>query len=446
MESNSYPQPTACSLQPPASAICLVIDRLPAHLVGAYGNTWIRTPALDGLAAESLLIEFATIDSPELAMLYRGYWRGVHAACPADVADTLSPEGNDLPTLLRGRGVRSLLVTDEPELAQLPLTARFDELVRVETDGESVTADSVDTTRMARFFAAAADVIDSAAAPSLVWLHCQSLSGPWDAPLELRNFYADEEDPDPPTTVEPPNYMLAADHDPDERLGISQAAAGQITALDECLEGWLSPIAARLKDTLLIVIGARGLPLGEHLRVGPCDEVLYEELVHVPLMIRPPNSAAPLRTVELAQSADIYATLSEWFGLGCLGHVERRPSSPDTQPQSPFIGRSLLPLTADPQQHLRDRAVGVGPESQWSIRTSAWYLRHSGPDVSSTDARQELFVKPDDRFEQSDVTRRCADIVERLTAAGEDFLRAAKSPASASKPTPLEVDLIAGLD
>ena len=420
------------------NAICLVIDRLPAHLVGAYGNTWIRTPALDALAAESLLFEFATIDSPELAMLYRGYWRGVHAACPADVADMLSPAGNDLPTLLRGCGVRSLLVTDDPEVAQLPLTARFDELIRVEAGEEPVTADSVDTTRMARFFAAAADAIDSAAAPSLVWLHCQGLAGPWDAPLELRNFYADEEDPDPPTTVAAPNYMLAADHDPDERLGISQAAAGQITALDECVEGWLSAIAARLQDTLLIVIGARGLPLGEHLRVGPCDEALYEELVHVPLMIRPPNSAAPLRTMELAQSADIYATLRDWFGLSA--------TSPLPSALCPLPSQTLIPLTADPQQPLRDRAVGVGPEGQWSIRTSAWYLRHSRPEEPSSNARQELFVKPDDRFEQSDVTRRCADIVERLTAAGEDFLRAAKSPASAFIPTPLEADLIAGLD
>ena len=193
--------PHASRLKP--QAVCLVIDRLPAHLLGAYGNAWIRTPALDSLAAESLLLEFATIDSPRLDWLYRSFWRGLHAARPKDDHDS-SP---DLPSLLRVQGVRSLLVTDEPEVAELPLTAHFDEMVRVEGGGEPATAESVEATRLGRFFAAAAEAGESAPGPSLVWIHSQGLAGPWDAPLELRNFYADEEDPDPPTSTNVPNRM-----------------------------------------------------------------------------------------------------------------------------------------------------------------------------------------------------------------------------------------------
>lgn len=426
--------PPASSPQP--TALVVVIDRLPAHLVGAYGNTWIRTPAIDALAAESLLFEFATIDSPRLDWLYRSYWRGRHAARPLTDDDYSK---NDLPSLLRSHGVRSLLVTDEPEVAELPLTARFDELVRIDGSDEPATAESVESTRLGRFFAAAADATESTAAPALVWLHSQGLAGPWDAPLELRNFYADEENPDPPTMVEPPNRMLAADHDPDERLGMAQATAGQVTALDECLAGFLSAIDERLRgqDTLLIVMGARGFPLGEHLRVGPCDEALYEELVHVPLLIRAPRSLSPLRTPALAQSADLFTTLLDWFG--CL---DQRPES---QVDSRIGTASLLPLVANPTRTLRDRALTIGPGApakQWSIRTSAWYLCHCGSAESAEQPQLELYVKPDDRFEVSDVARRCGEIVEEMADAGAELLQAAESGATGGSIAPLPSRLI----
>ena len=65
------------------NAVCLVIDRLHAGYVGAYGNTWIETPALDRLASQSLLLDQALVDSPDLERLYRSYWQGWHALVPA---------------------------------------------------------------------------------------------------------------------------------------------------------------------------------------------------------------------------------------------------------------------------------------------------------------------------------------------------------------------------
>ena len=65
------------------NAICLVLDRLHAGYVGAYGNSWIETPALDRLASRSLVFDRALVDSPELERLYRSYWQGWHALCPA---------------------------------------------------------------------------------------------------------------------------------------------------------------------------------------------------------------------------------------------------------------------------------------------------------------------------------------------------------------------------
>jgi len=420
--------------------LVIVLDRLPAHLIGAYGNAWIRTPALDALAAESLLFEFATIDSPRLDGLYRSFWQGIHAA-RSNGHEVLS--ANELPSLLRAKGVKPILLTDEPEVAGLPLTQSFDELIRIEGARAAQPADSVESTQLGRFFTTAADAIQSATAgPSLFWLHSQGLAGPWDAPLELRNYYAAEDDPEPPTTVEPPNRLLAPDHDPDERLGIAQAAAGQVTALDECLESLLGAIDPCWRETaLLIVIGARGLPLGEHLRLGPCDEALYEELVHVPLLVRIPDSLAPLRTQALAQCPDIFATLMDWFDCqqpGAAGKTHSR-----------FQGASLLPLVADPVRSLRDSALTVGargPAAEWSIRTPAWYLRHSSGDSQEEPPRVELYVKPDDRFEVNDVARRCGDVVEQLDAAGAAMLQAAESGGELESLAPLPSHLVEAVD
>ena len=66
-------------MSPPPIAICLVIDRLSAAYLGALGNTWIRTPAFDALAAESIVFDRAMIDSPVLEETYESYWTGVPA-------------------------------------------------------------------------------------------------------------------------------------------------------------------------------------------------------------------------------------------------------------------------------------------------------------------------------------------------------------------------------
>ena len=83
------------------NAVCLVIDRLHAGYVGAYGNTWIETPALDRLASRSLLLDQALVDSPDLERLYRSYWQGWHALCRQE-----PPESRpSLAAMLRDAGV-----------------------------------------------------------------------------------------------------------------------------------------------------------------------------------------------------------------------------------------------------------------------------------------------------------------------------------------------------
>ena len=278
------------------SVICLVIDRLHAGYLGAYGNTWIRTPAFDRLAAESFVFDRAIVDSPDLTAGYHSLWLGTHVLCqkPGDVTSAA------LPTRLAAAGKQTILLTDEHEIATHPLAEMFAEQIVV-SDGDRQSprarqeiVESVDESDAAAFFAAAGDFLGSARSPYFLWLHTGTLGRVWDAPLEFREQYTDEDDPPPSHSSEVPNRLLPEGYDPDELVAISHAYAAQVTLLDELVGSLLEALESTkgAKDTLLMLFSPRGFPLGEHRRVGPMDDALYAELVHVPWMIRFPNGRA----------------------------------------------------------------------------------------------------------------------------------------------------------
>ena len=72
--------------QAPRNILCLTVDRLNADFLGAYGNTWIETPAFDALAAESVLFDSFYGTSLDLSTLFRAFWRG---ESPREIVDEL---------------------------------------------------------------------------------------------------------------------------------------------------------------------------------------------------------------------------------------------------------------------------------------------------------------------------------------------------------------------
>jgi arylsulfatase A-like enzyme len=253
------------------------------------------------------------------------------------------------------------------------------------------------------------------------------LGSAWDAPLNFRESYRDEDDPNLPISAEPPDRMLAENFDPDEPLGVSQAYAGQISLLDGCLDALLEELdeSESGKETLLIVTSSRGFPLGEHRRIGPCDEPLYGELLHVPLMVRLPDRAnAAARTQSLVEPADLWASLWQLLKLGT------RPHSPTAISWLPLLGR-------EESAPRHDRLCMAGMKNERAIRTPAWFLREAG--------EGELFVKPDDRWEVNNVSNRCLEIVESLQQARVHYEQTLHSGQIGDLP-PLEEILQSGLE
>lgn len=397
------------------SAVVFVADRLGAGYLGPYGNSWLPTPTASALAAESLLVEFALADSPELATVYRSYWTGRHAldARPGDIGTSLGAQ-------LGAANIATLLVTDERRLVTHPQAGDFARLHRVESEADAPTAEDVEKTQLAQLVYTAIDRLEDLRPPFLLWIHAQAMEGPWDAPYDLRERLAAEEDPEPPRLVLPPACEFAANHDPDELLGWTQAYGGQVMLLDMALSALVDALGEMpfASDTLLAFTSPRGYPLGEHGIVGspavPKAARLYGEQLQVPLLLRfPDRLAATLRTPSLAQPPDLHATLLDWFGLA---------------PEPAAWGRSLLPIARgeDADQPSGGTIAASIGHNQRALRTPDWFLR--GPtSPTEPDDPPELFVKPDDRLEVNEISDRCRDELEQMTALADRFAAAVQT-------------------
>ena len=424
------------------NVICLVVDRLRASALGAYGNTWWETPDLDRLAAESFVLDLALIDSPRLETIYRGYWQGLHAMQP----DAAGRDALVLPAALGDAGFATTLLTDEPSVADQPAADAFDELVRVDPapGGGTQVADTIDAAETARLFATAVDWLDQRsdsldAAPFFLWIHAQGMAGAWDAPLELRQSLVEQDDPQPPDSAEVPCRYLADDYDPDELFGVTCMYAGQVMLLDQCVGALVERLRESQLDktTLLVILGARGLPLGEHRRVGAVDDALHSETLHVPWLMRfPEGTGAATHNASIVQPADLYATLLDWLNVD-VSEVSSRSR----------FGKSLMPVARGESEVVRDRAGMIAPDGERAIRTSAWYLRQppaasQQPDDAET---AELYAKPDDRWDVNEVANRCPEIVDELIGTLAQFEQALQSK-EPTRLAPLSEALVSDLD
>jgi arylsulfatase A-like enzyme len=184
--------------------------------------------------------------------------------------------------------------------------------------------------------------------------------------------------------------------------------ADQVEALDCGLELFVESLAAmqQLDDTLLILAGCRGFPLGEHGRLGLVDQSLFEELVHIPLMIRAPGGfGRAQRTSQLVADIDLAATVAEACGLD-----DGRGAFGD--------GRSLIPLLRGDAAGLRDALFFQSSDGDRAVRTADWYLRlprsSAANPPSTSDAQPELYSKPDDRWDANEISGLCADVAAEL--------------------------------
>lgn len=268
-------------------------------------------------------------------------------------------------------------MTDDVEVTE-PLhgaTRRVDELNVGDTAEPALAVELTSTAaRWQQFAAAIAD--DPPDDGETAWLHTLGLYGPWDAPTPLAASLRDEDDPDiepdasPPAANVPPN-------DDDARFAAACRYAAEVMVLDACLASWLEVAGGAFegRDWELVVAGVRGFPLGEHGRIGGVDPRLWSEQQHIPLLVVSPDhdglaftrSDQPVTLASGIGGIDAGAGLQLGSTNGAKGFIEG------------------------------DR-----------------FLRLPGADEAN--AAPELYVKPDDRWEQNDIAKLEPERVDDMLA------------------------------
>jgi arylsulfatase len=357
------------------AAVLMVNGLQPAYL-GAYGCEWVPTPMIDSWAAAGVVFDNHFSDGPLVTLAGR-------------MTETLAA--------LRAARVKTAFVG--PRDAD----ARWD--VRLTTKRDSGPIDLKSTRRAVRL--ALEQLGDGPDA--LLWVEIDALLPPWTVTDELRGEFfgrepdADEEDHESadeetaaldPWTGEPPDRIDLDDHVTFQRLQRTYAAA--IAALDAALGRLLKDLEkGGWGDSVRILSGDAGFPLGEHGAIGPAESALHEELVHVPLLIVwPGGEHAGLRVAGLTQPPDVAAALGELLG---------RSAAPT----------GLVSLAREQGGANRGHAACTmkSPRlSTWSVRTREWYLLAT----DAPESTRRLYVKPDDRWEFNDLAQHHPDTVAEL--------------------------------
>ncbi len=277
--------------------------------------------------------------------------------------------------------------------------------------------------------------------PFFLWLDLFSPHGPWDPPAPYRDQYATEE-PDEfevgdrgdiiaepiegsddteldleqvPVLLDVPGGSVGDVLDEAELLRLRRTYAGTVSLLDHQLGVLYAALKeqGRLDDTLIVFTADQGEPLGEHGFVRRFRPWLYEELIHTPLIVRMPKGQfGGIRHQALVQPVDLMPTVLDALGV---------------PPVEGLHGGDWLTLIRGDQPKIRDYAcLGMDVE-EFAIRTHHWHLVvpiETDPDDPPRGV--ELYRKPEDRWDQTNIAEQHPDVTEHLELALRRFVEAVR--------------------
>jgi choline-sulfatase len=273
----------------PPSVLLVTIDTLRADRVGAYGAGPGRTPQIDGLASQGLVMEDAwasvPLTLPSHATILSGLEpprHGVHD----NGAYVFPAEPATLATVLGARGYATGAFVGAYVLDRRFGLARgfdhYDDRIERNAQGASV----LESERRGEEVARAAEAwIGAQTRPFFAWVHFYDPHAPYDPPPPQRDAFA------------------------------GRAYEGEVAYADACLGRVLAAARARAGARLLVAVTAdHGEGLGEH---GERTHgfFVYGATLRVPMVLAGPGIPSGERRRGIARSADLLPTLLARIGV-----------------------------------------------------------------------------------------------------------------------------------
>ena len=301
----------------PASGpiVLISIDTLRADHLPAYGYTKVKTPAIDALAADGVVFERAYSHAPQTLPAHTALLSGrlpFETGVRDNIGFTVKPGERLLPQMLRERGyvtagvVSAFVLRKETGIGQgfdfydadmppAPMDANISQVQRDGGESESIAEKWLDGVGTSRAF---------------LFLHLYEPHKPYTPPERFAQY---------------------APYD------------GEIAYADEIVGRLVRYLKShQLYDrSTIVLLSDHGEGLGDH---GEQEHGLfvYEEAIHVPLVIKQEgNAAAGRRVRDIVQHIDIVPTILDLVKAPVPGNLR---------------GRSLKPLL-DGAAHLPEQAV-----------------------------------------------------------------------------------------
>lgn len=282
---------------PIRKVVLVTIDTLRADHLSSYGFAKKTTPRLDAFAEDGMLFERATVPAPwtapSMAAMITGrypYETGVYTN-----QNQLKPGLGSLATTLSAAGLATAWFNTNPVL-MLGETAFRDGFALVEPPARfaaKLPYSKIEPSVLSW-------IEDHAAGDFFVWIHNM--------------------DPHSPPTEDNPYHQ-------DKSWTVYE---GEVRLVDDAMGALFDKLKALgiWDETLIIFTSDHGEAFSEHMLPGH-QNVIYDEVLHVPLIIRYSGMGATGRTNEPVELIDLYRTIAE------LAHIE----VPDS-----VRGESLVPI------------------------------------------------------------------------------------------------------
>jgi len=399
-----------------------MLDTLQFNYLGCYGNKWIQTPHLDHFTRQGVLFENAYTEGLPTIPCRRAMFTGRYTL-PVKGWSQLDVDDTTIADLCWGQPIDSALIHDSGpfRLPKFGYSRGFDKVHFIhghETDHQYYAQDELTSSHKAEDYYEdhvmdKADEIlgENVMRPLLNQVECHLKERQyWNSDEDQhvaqvmktaaryledvdRNksffLWIDSFDPhepwDPPSVYDPNKKCL---YDPDykgkdmflpiqghveglyteeELHHIRMLYAEKVTMCDKWF-GWLMEKVRTLdleQDTLVLLVSDHGSPMGHgehgHGIMRKCRPWPYEELAHIPFIMRGPDLPKGKRIKSFVQSVDVAPTVVDWLGIGVHPSMQ---------------GQSLLPLAKGEVDKIRDFAIAGYFRYSWSIITDRWSYIH----------------------------------------------------------------------
>ena len=408
------------------NVIVLMEDSLRKDHLGCYGNKWIKTPNIDKFASDSIIFDFAYAEGlptipVRVAMLTGRYTLPFRGWQPLEQLDMVLPE------ILWDKGVTTALISDTYHMhkPQMGFSRGFDyvEWIRgQESDPWIVDPDvKVDLSKYSEknwhpaYFGQPPSIVKrqfiqylknrahwkgeedhhiaQVIKSSIRWLESKVSSGkrdrlfllidsfdphePWDPPSEYLDLYTVPEYDGLPITWgggSVDDWTLA------EIRHVRAQYAGTITLCDKWTGMFFEKIdeLGLLENTAIIILSDHGEPLGEHGIIKKVRPWPYDELSHIPFIIRLPDKMGlkGKRVSSFVGVQDLAPTVLKLFEIDVPKIMQ---------------GRDLLHVIQDEEEG-KDFEISGFHRRSWSIRDKEWsFYLWLGPRMAGAKEKPELY-------------------------------------------------------